>query len=364
MKQINLDDLLARPPREWYGEFAEIPVQLIKPDPENLRTEFDESDLVDLGRNIQQVGQMDAITVFPILDPDGEWEGYFDLHDGERRWRASQLVGLTSLISEIVPRPSRQELMFKKVSRVMQTRSLSPETKLAGLEKALTDLDIIDQPDQWESFRSKLGGGTDWPQLVRVLRLHPRVRMMFADKLINFTIAQSLGRLEQERQVPLAQFAVVNKINGRFLSTEMVPYMIKNPEASAAQAFEHARVGGWRQFTRSPYGKGAAPKADEHAEKFLGACVAWERAWESMVMAGLSSDIRSDAQYLYRLKEACRRLGERASGLLERLETIDDTPALRPNATVVISESRALPYNGQSEGMHALESAESNEVAG
>lgn len=358
MKQRSLDELLSHSPDEWYGEFVDMPVQLVKPDPENLRTEFDESDLLDLGRNIQQVGQMDAITVFPILDQDGEWEGYFDLHDGERRWRASQLVGISSLISEIVPRPSRQELMFKKVSRVMQTRSLSPETKLAGLEKALTDLDIIDQPDQWESYRSKLGGGTDWTQLVRVLRLHPKVRTMFADKLINFTIAQSLGRLVQERQVSLAQFAIVNKINGRFLSTEMVPYMIKNPEASPAQAFEHARVGGWRQFTRSPYGKGAAPKTDEHAEKFLGACVAWERAWESMVMAGLSTDIRSDAQYMYRLREACRRLGERATRLLESLEAADEAPAISSDASIVTVESRALPYNGSSKRTPALEPVE------
>ena len=353
-----MDELLSHSPNEWYGEFVDIPVQLIKPDPENLRTEFDESDLLDLGRNIQQVGQMDAITVFPILDQAGEWEGYFDLHDGERRWRASQMVGLPSLISEIVPRPSRQELMFKKVSRVMQTRSLSPETKLAGLEKALTDLDIIDQPDQWESYRSKLGGGTDWPQLIRVLRLHPKVRAMFADKLINFTIAQSLGRLDRERQLPLAQFAVVNKINGRFLSTEMVPYMIKNPEASSAQAFEHARVGGWRQFTRSPYGKGAAPDIDDQAEKFLGACVAWERAWESMIMAGLSPDIRSDAQYMYRLREACRRLGERAARLLDSLEASDEASAVGPDVSIVIGESRALPYDGESERIPALEAAE------
>ena len=70
---------------EWYGTVVDIPIQLIKPDPDNLRTEFDESDLMDLGKNIEEVGQLDAITVFPILADDGSWSGFFDLHDGERR---------------------------------------------------------------------------------------------------------------------------------------------------------------------------------------------------------------------------------------------------------------------------------------
>ena len=348
--------MLARQPSEWYGEFVDIPVRLIKPDPENLRTEFDESDLLDLGRNIKQVGQLDEITVFPILNANGEWEGHFDLHDGERRWRASQLTGISSLTSKIVPRPSPQDLMFKKVSRVMQTRSLSPETKLLGLENALTDLDIVDHPDQWESYRNKLGGGSDWPQLIRVLRLHPRVRKMFADGLINFTIAQSLGRLSQDKQVPLAQFVVSNKINGRFVSTEMVPYLIQNAEASPAQAFEHTRVGGWRQFSHSPYGKGAAPPSEEQVDKFLSACVSWERAWESMTLVGVSPEVRRNAQYMYRLKEACRRLDERANAMLEHLEGSDGTPDTNANILAVIAETKALPeYDTSDVQNHNLE---------
>ena len=342
MSKSSLEELLVRLPDEWYDEVVDIPIQLIKPDPENLRTEFDESDLLDLGKNIRQVGQLDEITVFPILSENGQWEGYFDLHDGERRWRAAQLVGLSSLKSKIVPRPSWQELMYKKVSRVMQTRSLNPETKLMGLEKALTALGAIDDPVQWESYRGKLGGGSDWPQLVRVLRLDPRARTMFADGLINFTIAQSLGRLPQDRQVPLAQFVVVNKINGRFLSTEMVPYLIQNTEASPAQAFEHTRVGGWRQFTRSPFDKGTAPPSEEQAEKFLNACVQWERAWESTVVDGLLTAVRGDAQYKYRLKEACWRLQERTADLLQCLQADDADPAETVNDPALTEGPKAL----------------------
>ena len=321
MSAIDLESLVLSPVEEWYGAVVEVPCELIKPDQENLRQEFDEADLIDLGRNIELVGQLDEITVFPILVGDSTWAGFFDLHDGERRWRAAQLVKLLSLRAKIVPRPSSEELTYKKVSRVLQTRSLSPKTKLAALKKSMSDLGILDRPDQWNSYRDKLGGGPEWPQLTRVLTLHPRVQSMFEDGLINFTIAHSVGRVAGKDQVSLAEFVVVNKISGRFLSTQMVPYLIQHPEASPAQAFEHTRVDGWRQAISSPYRKGEAPPTQEQVEMFLAACVAWERAWETVVMDGLVHDVEDDPRYVSRLKDASRRIQERASALTERMSS-------------------------------------------
>ena len=319
MSAAILEDLVLRPLGEWYGSIVDIPCDLIRPDPENLRQEFDESDLLDLGKNIEVMGQLDEIAVFPVVTDASSWVGHFDLHDGERRWRAAQLLGLPTLRAKIIPRPTEQELLLKKVCRVLQTRSLSPETKLVGLERAFLDLGVLEKPDEWETFRDQLGGGPEWPQLIRVLRLKPRVRRMFEDGLLNFTIAQSIGRVSTDLQEPLAQFAIVNKINGRFLSTQMVPYLIEHPDASPAQAFEHSRVGGWQQYTRSPFQKWEAPPTNEQVEKFLDACVAWERAWETVVVEGLVHAIEDNQQYIFRLKDASRRIQERASALAERI---------------------------------------------
>ena len=321
MKADNLETLVLRPVEEWYGSIVQVPCELIKPDPENLRQEFDEVDLVDLGRNMAQVGQLDEITVFPILFDDFAWAGSFDLHDGERRWRAAQLTNQSGLRAKIVPRPSSEDLTFKKVSRILQTRSLSPETKLTALKKSLSDLGILDRSDRWDLFRDRLGGGTDWPQLVRVLRLHPRVLAMFEERLINFTIAHSVGRLATERQARTAEYAVVNKMSGRFLSTQMIPYLIRHREASPAQAFEHTRVGGWRQHANSTCGKGQAPPTHEQVEKFLAACVTWERAWETVVAHGLVYAVGNHQQYIFRLKDASRRIQERAAALEERINS-------------------------------------------
>ena len=316
---IPIDALALSPLSEWYGSVVDIPVEMVKPDPENLRQHFDAEDIADLGQNIQSIGQLDEITVFPIVSSDGAWEGVFDLHDGERRWRAAQAVGMPTLRAKIVPRPSNEDLLFKKVSRVLQTRSLSPETKVAGLEKVLDELGILDSPDSWEEYRKQLGGGPEWPQLVRVLLLKPRVRGFLEQGSINFTIAQSIGRLPAEKQEAAAEFAVIHKINGRFFSTQLVPYLLANPDANMAQAFEQARVGGWQNNIKSPYQKGQEPNLDERVETFLTECVRWDRAWETLVHTGLVHDIEGSAEYEYRLKEAARRVSERADALVERI---------------------------------------------
>lgn len=314
-----IDKLLLKPIKEWYGTVVEIPTQLIKPDPDNLREEFDDEDLIDLGKNMELIGQLDEVTVFPIILGNNTWAGFFDLHDGERRWRAANLVGRQTLRAKIVPRPSNDELLYKRISRVLQTRFLLPEKKVAGLEKALAELGILDKPEVWESSREKLGGGPEWPQLVRVLQLGPKVREMMEKGLINFTIAQSIGRLPLEKQVQIAEYVVVNKINGRFFSTQMVPYMLEYPDATPAQAFEHTRVGGWRQYTRSPYKRGHEPPINERVDSFLEACVKWERAWEVIVHTGLVNDIEGDSNLEYRVSDAARRIAERARALTERI---------------------------------------------
>ena len=316
---IPMDTLKLRPLREWYGCIVDVPVELVKPDPDNLRQHFDPQDIADLGNNIQSIGQLDEISVFPIVSENHAWAGVFDLHDGERRWRAAQATGLPTLRAKIIPRPSNEDLLFKKVSRVLQTRSLDPETKAVGLEKALDELGILDSPDSWEDYRRQLGGGPEWPQLVRVLLLQPRVRRFLEQGSINFTIAQAVGRLPAEKQEAAAEFAVVHKINGRFFSAQMIPYLLSNPDANPAQAFEQARVGGWHNNMKTPYQRGAGPGLNERVEAFLTECVKWEREWETLVHTGLVHDIAGDVEYEFRVKDAARRISERAGALVQRI---------------------------------------------
>lgn len=70
------------------GDLRELPVALIKPNPSQPRTKFDEEALAGLAASIESSGIVQPLLVRPL--PDGSYE----LVAGERRWRAAQQAGL------------------------------------------------------------------------------------------------------------------------------------------------------------------------------------------------------------------------------------------------------------------------------
>ena len=99
-----------------------VPITQLVPDSANLREHFEQEDIDALGRNLLEQGQLDPIQVFERGD------GTYDLYDGERRWRAAQLVGLDSLQAIVVERPSAEDLICKKVS----TGTANPKPNTSG----------------------------------------------------------------------------------------------------------------------------------------------------------------------------------------------------------------------------------------
>ena len=73
------------------GELRELPVELIKPNPNQPRTRFDPEALAGLVSSIESSGVVQPLLVRPL--PDGSYE----LIAGERRWRAAQEAGLAKV---------------------------------------------------------------------------------------------------------------------------------------------------------------------------------------------------------------------------------------------------------------------------
>ena len=337
------------------GKVVELPLHRISPDPKNLREVFDADDIKDLGLNMKRIGQLDDVTVFPKEDLEGKWTGDFDLHDGERRWRAAKMVGIQTLRAKVIQRPSERELLLKRTSRALQTRVLEPEMKMEAVEKAFKELNVWENPDVWETYREQLGGGAEWPQIIRTLQARPLIKQMLDDGTINFTLAQSIARLPYNKQDEAAKYVVVNKLSGRFFSTQMVPYLIENPEASLAQAFEHTRVGGWRQYTKSPFQRGEEPPVDEQVDKFLDACVQWERTWEVFVSTGLIFKVVGNTNYESRIKDMLLRIEERVQSVLIKMEAENpskESGIIIPlNNKLIVGESSSRKDKSQKSGI-------------
>ena len=84
---ISTDDV--RP--QGSSTINEIPLSQIEANPNQPRREFDETALQELANSIREIGIIQPITLRQVD------EDKFQIIAGERRWRASQLAGLTAI---------------------------------------------------------------------------------------------------------------------------------------------------------------------------------------------------------------------------------------------------------------------------
>jgi ParB family chromosome partitioning protein len=97
-------------PVEGVGEpdFREVPVALIRPNPDQPRRSFDPESITALAESISEAGVIQPLVVRPL--PDGRYE----LIAGERRWRAAREAGL-----EIVPALIRDEDEARRIQTAL-----------------------------------------------------------------------------------------------------------------------------------------------------------------------------------------------------------------------------------------------------
>lgn len=218
-------------------EILALPVDRITPDPENLRQTFDEAELNALADNLVAIGQTDPIQVFERPD------GTFDLFDGERRWRAAKIAGLKSLRAIIISRPNDQDLLVKKVSRMMQTKTLTFPEEVRALEDGLIALGVRDNSSNWSEAAKRLGVPPGvLRERMRVRSLSSRLRTAFDEGQLDYTIAQTLGRIPSDkRQEELADFIEEAKLSNRFVTTKFIQAAIEFPELPPIEVYDIAR---------------------------------------------------------------------------------------------------------------------------
>ena len=98
-----LDALLAGDEERRDDTQTELPVGLLKPGRFQPRTRMDPESIAELSDSIKAQGVIQPILVRPVEN------GNFEIIAGERRWRASQLAGLTRVpvVIRTVPKPAQ-----------------------------------------------------------------------------------------------------------------------------------------------------------------------------------------------------------------------------------------------------------------
>ena len=176
---------------------SDVAVEAVSPNPNQPRVHFDEESLTELSASIAEMGVLQPILVRPLGD------GAFELIAGERRWRAAQRVGLTTIPAVI--------RLTDDVSSVEQALVENLHRQdLTALEEAAAYQQLLDEFGlTHDQIATRVGKSRSAiTNSLRLLGLPPAVQHLLADGQLSAGHARALlGTPDRGRQEQLAREA-------------------------------------------------------------------------------------------------------------------------------------------------------------
>jgi ParB family transcriptional regulator, chromosome partitioning protein len=117
-------------PQERARGQRKAPIEFLRPNPRNPRTNFTESDLADLSASIREKGIIQPVVVRTV---PGVADAY-EIIAGERRWRAAQKAGLT-VVPIVVHEADDKEALELAIIENVQRADLNPVEEARGYER-------------------------------------------------------------------------------------------------------------------------------------------------------------------------------------------------------------------------------------
>jgi ParB family chromosome partitioning protein len=190
-------------------QFAELPVDVIAPNPRQPRQVFDEESMAELVHSVREIGILQPVVVRPAGEKDGQPR--YELIVGERRLRASLQAGLDRIPAII--RESADDVMLRDALLENLHRSqLNPLEEAAAYQQLLDDFGCTH-----EDLAARIGRSR--PQIsntIRLLRLPPAVQRRVAAGVLSAGHARALLGLENaEAMDKLAQRIVAEGMSVR-----------------------------------------------------------------------------------------------------------------------------------------------------
>lgn len=197
---------------EGSSTINEIDINLIERNPKQPRREFDEEAMQELADSIAEIGIIQPITLRELDN------GHYQIIAGERRWRASQKAGLTS-IPAYIRTANDENVMEMALIENIQRQDLN------SIEIALAYQHLIDAYNLTQERLSERVGKkrATVANYLRLLKLPAPVQVAIQNRSIDTGHARALLALDS----PKAQIKLFNEIQERGYSVRQVEDIIK-----------------------------------------------------------------------------------------------------------------------------------------
>jgi ParB family chromosome partitioning protein len=210
---------------ELSRETLEVPVDAIEVNPFQPRTDFDEASLDELAQSIRVHGIIQPLTLRRLH------EGKYQLIAGERRWRAAQKAGL-STVPAYIRLANDQGMLEMAIVENIQRADLNAMEMAFSLQRLLEECQLTH--DELSSRVSKQRSTVT--NYLRLLKLPPRIQQAVRKEEITMGHARAILGLEEIS----SQLMVLGEIISRDLSVRETERLVAKYLENAAT---HTRKG-------------------------------------------------------------------------------------------------------------------------
>ena len=204
------------------GSIIEISLENIQVNPYQPRTYFDEESLRELASSIKELGVIQPITVRKIGDS-------FQLVSGERRFRASKLIGNKS-IPAYIRTANDQEMLEMALVENIQRKNLDPIEVALSYQRLIDEIQLT-QEELSVRVGKKRSTVTNY---LRLLKLDPILQTGMRDGFISMGHGRALINVKSSED----QLAIYEKILREKLSVRQTEELVKSLKIEATGSNE------------------------------------------------------------------------------------------------------------------------------
>ncbi|MBR6831270.1 MAG: ParB/RepB/Spo0J family partition protein [Tidjanibacter sp.] len=182
----------------------ELEINSIMPNPKQPRTNFEEEPLAELAESIKTYGLIQPVTVRKELN------GNYIIISGERRWRASQMAGLTK-IPAYIREADDQNLHEMALVENIQRQDLNAMEIAISMQRLIDECNITQ-----DTMASRVGKKRSTvANYLRLLSLPIEVQVALKDNLITMGHAKAIASAPDDKRLGILKKCIKKELSVR-----------------------------------------------------------------------------------------------------------------------------------------------------